>query len=149
MVISELWKWLGDNGNQIAIVIAVLGLGLTVYGFRRKRSKLKRDIKQELGRHLKELLELSISTTKFIALSAGELGRSSSLTNYRPNILHLQYDDPHDIETIKKLQQLGKRCRNTHTRSIGGSTEAKWRDYATITISEIDKVIGHIIKRLW
>ena len=145
-MVSELWQWIGENAPQLGIVIAV-GLPLLIYLNRRQVKNTP--IREELEEHRKELLELQATTLEFTSLSDDVIRKHSILTDYKPNIRFLNYDNKQQRETISLLNNLKQRCRGQFTRSVCGEAGDEMRAYAKDTISEIDKVIGHINKRLW
>ncbi len=146
MVFLELWEWIGEYAPQLGIVIAG-GLPLLIY------LHLKQDkntaIREELEDHRKELLELQASTLEFTSLSDDVIRGHSNLTDYRPKIRLLTYDNEQHRETIALLNNLQQRCADQFSIHVGGETGDEMRIYAKKTIGEIDKVIGHINSKLW
>lgn len=148
-MITEWWKWLGDNGVQVSILVGIAAIFLTIYLSTKNSIKLKLNIREELGGHIKELLELDISTRKFLNLDADTITRNFSLTEYRPNLYYLQHENANKNEIVELLIQLRNRCKGTASKMRSGHTIEEWKAYVTITLRDIDKAIGHINRKLW
>ena len=89
--VYEFWKWIGVNAPQLAIVLAFITLFSTALIYIKRRWDKRALINEELGKHLKELLELHASTSKFISIMDDDIRKYSNLTDYRPNIFYLSY----------------------------------------------------------